>query len=99
MPQGAKYYVYPAAVLKVIKKYIKLHTTITEKRIIEYKMIIRIQAKVACKYLLVVGGRSFEMFGMLLGHFALRLAHSFKNREIHSFLGLPFLFTSMSWKM
>ena len=33
MPQGAKYYVYPAAVLKVIKKYIKLHVTITEKKL------------------------------------------------------------------
>ena len=32
MPQGAKYYVYSAAVLEVIRKiYIKLHITITEK--------------------------------------------------------------------
>ena len=31
MPQGAKYYVYPAVILKVIKIYIELHITITEK--------------------------------------------------------------------
>ena len=48
-PQGAKYYVYPAAVLKVIKNYIKLHITMTEKGIIKYKLKIQIQAKVACK--------------------------------------------------
>ena len=35
MPQGTKYYVYPAAILKVIKSYIKLHITITEKGIIK----------------------------------------------------------------
>ena len=34
MPQGAKYYVYPAAVLEVIKKiYTKLHITIKEKEL------------------------------------------------------------------
>ena len=47
MPQGVKYYVYPAAILKVIKSYIKLHITITEKGIIKYELKIRMQAKVA----------------------------------------------------
>ena len=42
MPQGAKYYVYPAAILKVIKSYIQLHITITETGIIKYKLKIRI---------------------------------------------------------
>ena len=48
MSQEAKYYVYLASILKVIKSYIKLHITITEKGIIKYKLKIRIQAKVAC---------------------------------------------------
>ena len=41
MPQGAKYYVYPAAVLEVIKKiYIKLHITITEKNFVRVGDIV-----------------------------------------------------------
>ena len=37
MPQGAKYYVYPAAILTVIRSYMKLHITITEKGIIRIR--------------------------------------------------------------
>ena len=35
-------YVCRAAILKVIKSYIKLHITITEKGIIKYKLKIRL---------------------------------------------------------
>ena len=48
MLQGARYRVYPAAFLTVIKSFIKLHLTITEKGIIEYKSKMKIQAKEAC---------------------------------------------------
>ena len=48
MPQRAKYYVYPEAILKVIKSYIKLHITITEKGILNNKPKMMMQAKVAC---------------------------------------------------
>ena len=49
MPQGAKYYVYPAAVLEVIKKNIRKTTyNYYRKGIVKYKLKMRIQAKVAC---------------------------------------------------
>ena len=48
MQPGAKYYVYPTDILKVIESYIKLHITITENGIIEYKLKKKIQVTVAC---------------------------------------------------
>ena len=47
MPQGAKYNVYPGAILKVIKSYIKLHITIIEKGI-KIQTETEDTSKVAC---------------------------------------------------
>ena len=54
MPQGAKYYVYPAAILKTIKDYIKLHIyNYYKKGIIKHKRKTKVQAKVALPYTVI----------------------------------------------